>query len=43
MKNFSFEVEDKFIETKSTDSISPEPKSKLDNFLAKILWILVLV
>ena len=37
MKNTSFKVEDVFGAIISKDSISPEPITKLNNFLAKIM------
>ena len=42
MKNTSFKVEDVFGDIIRKDSISPEQKTKLNNFLAKILWIIIL-
>ena len=37
MKNTNFRVKDVFGDVISKDSISPEQKTKLNNFLAKIL------
>ena len=43
MTNTHFKVEDKFGNVLSKDSISQEQITKLNNFLAKIMWILFLV
>ena len=42
MKNTSFKAEDIFGDNISKESISPEQKTIFENFLAKILWIIIL-
>ena len=42
-KNTSFKVEDVFGDVKSKDFISPEQITNLNNFLAKVMWKLILV
>ena len=39
MKNTSFKVEDVFNDIIHKDTISPEQITKLNNFLAKLMWI----
>ena len=39
MKNTQFKVEDVFGDLISKDSISPEQITKVNNFLAKMMWI----
>ena len=39
MKNIQFKVEDIFTDVISKDTISTEQITKLNNFLAKIMWI----
>ena len=39
MTSTQFKVEDVFGDVISKDSILPEQITKLDNFLAKIMWI----
>ena len=39
MKNTQFKVEDIFTDVISKDTISTEQITKLNNFLAKMMWI----
>ena len=43
MKNTQFKVEDVFSDVLSKDDFSQEQIAKVNNFLAKIMWILFLV